>query len=170
MPPLLPLLLSLCTPGTTGRHNSHQALSEELAGQSEFQLHIQQLNRAAVPSDIPVTLEFSASVHDLCSSGLKQCRSVNKPPYCKAFPQDQPQRSSHPQFRSEAPSTRRTWSCQSGHRGDAQRAEAPLPRRQVEGAGGAQCGEDEALGRPHCGLPVPEGRLCTAVKATCYVV
>lgn len=40
---------------------------------------------------------------------------------------------------------------------DDQRCGAPLLWGQAEGAGVAQLGEEKALGRPHCGLPVPKG-------------
>jgi len=39
-------------------------------------------------------------------------------------------------------------------RGVAQRCEAPLLQRWAEGTGLLQQGEEKALGRPHCGLPV----------------
>ena len=45
-----------------------------------------------------------------------------------------------------------------GHKDD-QRAGAPHLWRQAEGAGLAQPGEENALGRPHCGPPVLKGTL-----------
>ena len=43
-----------------------------------------------------------------------------------------------------------------GHRND-QRAGTPLLWSKVERVGAVHPGEEKALGRPHCSLPVPEG-------------
>jgi len=52
---------------------------------------------------------------------------------------------------------------------DALRAGAPLLRRQAEGAGFVQLGEEKAPGRPHCSLPIVKGRLQTGGKETFYM-
>jgi len=65
-------------------------------------------------------------------------------------------------FRPGVSSTRKAWSCYSKFRGshiDAQRAEAPLLRRQADVARLVQAWEEKAPGRPHCGLPVYKGIL-----------
>jgi len=44
---------------------------------------------------------------------------------------------------------------------DDQEAGAPPLRRQAEGAGHIQPGEEKAVACPHCSLSVPEGSLLT---------
>jgi len=43
-----------------------------------------------------------------------------------------------------------------GHKNDP-RAGGPFLWGKAEGVGAVQPGEEKALGRPYCGLPVPEG-------------
>ena len=65
-----------------------------------------------------------------------------------------------PASSSGAPSTRRTWSCWSGARGGPSndpRAGARLLWRKPGRVGAVQPGEEKAVGRPYCALPVSEG-------------
>ena len=58
-----------------------------------------------------------------------------------------------------APNTRRTQICWGGTRGghqDAQRNGASLLGRRAERDVAVHPGEEKALGRPHCSLPVPK--------------
>jgi len=63
---------------------------------------------------------------------------------------------------SGALSTGQTWTCCSGaregHKNDP-RAGTPLLLGKAERSGAVQPGEEKALGRPYCSLPVLEGGL-----------
>jgi len=58
---------------------------------------------------------------------------------------------------------------QEGHK-DNQRTGSPLLQRKVEGVGLFQLGEEKALERPHCVLPVLEGSLQAGRELTFYTV
>ena len=55
-----------------------------------------------------------------------------------------------------------------GHEDD-QRAGAPLLQRQAEGAGLVKSGEEKAVGRTHCDLPVLKRSLSAGEKSTFYL-
>jgi len=63
-------------------------------------------------------------------------------------------------FSFGALSTGKTWACyngsSSGHKYD-QRAGTSLLLGKAGRAGAVQPGEEKAVGRPYCSLPVPEG-------------
>ena len=54
-----------------------------------------------------------------------------------------------------------------GHKND-QRDGTALLRGKAERVGVVQAGEEKALGRPSCGLPVPEGSLQRSWRVTYY--